>query len=89
MRKWLNKFKYVHVHVEVYEQKWSDVYPQYMSIIFEENGFGKRRVRKEGNILPRKIEQTSYWHNIVIPWLKHRSPPAQKRDNVVKLNLVN
>ena len=37
--------------------------------MFQVNGFGKRRVKKVGDLSPMTFEKHGYWSTDVVPWL--------------------
>ncbi len=91
--KWLSKFNYKTVHVHAYTFDWIDDEADGVSIIFKENGFGKRKVEVVGSaFLIRILKDRVWWHMDVTPWLNHAKglpkDDTPKPDNVTKLTIV-
>ena len=40
-----------------------------MSILLQENGFGRRRYKTTGSLSPDKLSEHHRWHNYIYPWL--------------------
>lgn len=94
MIKFLNKFKYKTLYIAPIFMFWNDLGVRSVaSIIFQENGFGKRRLIKEGSLGPMDHDQHQYWHNVAVPWREktlvfegeNKPVPVARKDNVIYL----
>jgi len=89
MIKWLEKFKYKTVIVQDITVNWTDEGTKSEAvIIYQENGFGTRRLKKEGCLFPSNHESHPLWLKHAIPWREGVLYEQENRDNVVPLRVV-
>lgn len=102
MFRFFRKLKYKTVAVHMITLRWTDTDTKSeASVIFQENGWGHRRLRKEGCLFPSAHKNHIFWHTVAIPWKERCLKPHLqemfdllpnkeigapfKGDNVVKL----
>lgn len=93
MINWLKKFKYISVDTQTITTHFTDTDRRcYATVIFQQNGFGKRRLLKAGSLYPQKINEHPYWVKHAIPWreytLKHKDAPEKKINPDTSSNVI-
>lgn len=82
--------EYKIISTVTYTVKWADMKPDYVCVIFKQNGYGQRQADLGGYYYKDIIRTSDWWAKEVTPWLNNISKPKiqARSDNVVKLELV-
>ena len=69
MINFLRKLQYKTVAVHQIQYVWTDTGGSSLAVvIMKENGFGRRKIAKEGSLYPMSHEQHPFWQQFMIPW---------------------